>query len=142
MTKEERMAYRILASLYPDRKPSEVRKIIDETLAKDASKDDIELWRIIAAEKPEEPKKDVPEPIKETIVEKHYYHDGTRWWYGPYYYNGITTSVTTTSPSITYACADTASTSTITADAATLSASSVSDFPFDSITISSNTCTL
>ena len=124
MTKEERMAYRILASLYPDRKPSEVRKIIDEALAKDVSKDDIELWRIIAAEKPEESKKDVPEPIKEKIVEKHFYHDGYRWWYGPYYYdnNNITvTSTNTASPTIT---------------------STASDLPFDSITISSNACTL
>ena len=41
MSKEEKIAYRILAAMYPDRKPSEVRQIINEALAKEANPDDV-----------------------------------------------------------------------------------------------------
>lgn len=93
MTKQERIAFRILASLYPDRKPSEIRKIIDDALAKEECPDDVELWMILAKDKVEEkPEKEV---VKERVIE-HHYHD---YWHGPYYYN--TPTVTTDSITIT-----------------------------------------
>ena len=78
MTKQEKLAFRILASLYPDRKPSEIRKIIDKALEKEENKDDIELWAILTREYPaDEPKKE--ETVREKIIERHYYHDHFGW---------------------------------------------------------------
>ena len=95
MTKQERIAFRILASLYPDRKPSEIRKIIDDALAKEECPDDVELWMILAKDKVEEkPEKEV---VRERVIE-HHYHD---YWHGPYYY---TTTTLTDTDSITVQC--------------------------------------
>jgi len=77
MTNREKLAFRILASLYPDRRPSEIRKIIDEALAKEENNDDIELWAVLTKEKTNK-----EEPVKEKIIE-HHYHD---YWYHPYTY--------------------------------------------------------
>lgn len=66
MTMTEKTAFRILATLYPDRKPSEVRKIIDDALSKEANPDDVELWMILSKEQDEKPVK--------TVIEEHHYH--------------------------------------------------------------------
>ena len=72
MTKEERAAYTVLASLYPDKKPSEVRKIIEKALEKDVDPDDVELWSILMKQKAgDEPETEV---VREKIIE-HHYHD-------------------------------------------------------------------
>ena len=84
MSSQERIAYRILASLYPDRKPSEIRKIIDKALEKDENDDDIELWAIMTKEKAE--KKNEPE---KKIIEEHHYH---HYDYKPYWYTTVTAS--------------------------------------------------
>ena len=72
----DKIAFRILASLYPDEKPSEIRKVIDEAMKKDVNDDDISLWKSLvsrsASEQKEEPK----------VIERHYYHhDYWRPWY-------------------------------------------------------------
>lgn len=71
----DKIAFRILASLYPDAKPSEIRKVIDEAMKKDVNDDDISLWKSFvsrsASEQKEEPK----------VIERHYYHDCWRPWY-------------------------------------------------------------
>jgi len=79
MSKQERLAYRILASMYPDRRPSEVRKIIEDAMAKEENIDDIELWELLCREKSEEKKEETK--VVERVVEHHHYHG-----YG-YYYN-------------------------------------------------------
>lgn len=80
MTKQERIAFRILASLYPDRKPSEIRKIIDKALEKEENSDDIELWSIMTRETSDkEIKKE--EPAREKVIERHYYHNHSYWPY-------------------------------------------------------------
>lgn len=79
MENRERLAFRILASLFPDYKPSEVRKVIEEALEKEECQDDVELWMAIVggkAEKSEEPK----EKVVERIIEHHY----TYPWYVNY----------------------------------------------------------
>ena len=73
MESRERLAFRILASLFPDYKPSEVRKVIEEALEKEECQDDVELWMAIVGGKAEEPK----EKVVERIVE-HYY--GYPWY--------------------------------------------------------------
>lgn len=91
MSKEERVAFRILASLYPDSKPSEIRKIIDDALAKEECKDDVELWIALAKNAKEEK---TEEPVKKVIEEHHYHHYD---WYRPYTITyGNTDSVPTT----------------------------------------------
>ncbi len=94
MTKQERIAFRILANLYPDSRPSEIRKIIDDALSKDERIDDMELWAALTKEKVGE------EPVKEKIIE-HHYHD----WYHPWVYtyasNESLTTPLTNSPIIT-----------------------------------------
>lgn len=67
----EKTAFRILAALYPDRKPSEVRKIIEDALSKEANPDDVELWMILAKEQDEKPVK--------TVIEEHHYHHYDRY---------------------------------------------------------------
>lgn len=79
---EEKFA-RILAVLYPDRRPSEIRKIMDDALAKEPNPDDVELWMTLAKAKTEK-----SEPaVLERIIERHHYHD----WYHPYGYNSCET---------------------------------------------------
>ena len=93
MTNREKLAFRILASLYPDSKPSEIRKIIDKALSKEERNDDIELWAVLTKEKTE----DKEENVKERIIE-HHYHDR---WYGPYWYNYARDKITLNNPVIT-----------------------------------------
>ena len=141
MTKEEKTAYKILAAIYPDKKPSEVRQIVEEALNKKASNDDVELWAIIVREFSDDSKKNSTEPIKEKIIEKHFYHDGRPYWYGPYYYNDISTISTTSADTPVITCGSNGSTI---ADSSTieLSSNSISDVSFDSITFSTNMCSL
>lgn len=87
MDNQTKLAFRILATLCPDCKPSEVRKIIDEVLSKEANQDDIDLWMALTKDHPEEKK----EPEKKIIEEHHYHHYD--YWHGPYY-------TLTSSPSI------------------------------------------
>lgn len=93
MTGKEKLAFRILASLYPDRKPSEIRRIIDDALAKEPNNDDVELWAILTREKVN----DKEDTVKERIIE-HHYHDR---WYGPYWYNYASDKITLNNPVIT-----------------------------------------
>ena len=72
----KQIALRILASLYPDAKPSEVRTIIDEAMKKDVNKDDVSLWESLVSQTNED-KKEEPR-----VIERHYYHnDYWRPWY-------------------------------------------------------------
>jgi len=90
MTKQEKLAFRILASIYPDRRPSEIRKIIDDAMSKEERSDDIELWAVLAKEKTEN-ETEKKEVVKERIIERHY-HD---YWYPYYNYCGtVTTTIT------------------------------------------------
>ena len=78
---QEKLLLRIVASLYPDRKPSEIRKIIDKALEKPECADDIELWNVMTKER--------SEPEKERIIE-HHYHETPHWypvWYESKPYN-------------------------------------------------------
>jgi len=77
MADTEKLAFRILASLYPDSKPSEIRKIINDALAKEENMDDVSLWMALAKETGD--KKDEPKQKKE-IIEHHYYHHHDYWW--------------------------------------------------------------
>ena len=90
MTKQEKLAFRILASLYPDRRPSEIRKIIDDALSKEERSDDIELWAVLTKEKAEN-ETEKKEVVKERIIE-HHYHD--YWWNNRPYYNTCETTIT------------------------------------------------
>ena len=90
MTKQEKIAFRILASLYPDRRPSEIRKIIDDALSKEERSDDIELWAVLTKEKAEN-ETEKKEVVKERIIE-HHYHD--YWWGNRPYYNTCETTIT------------------------------------------------
>ena len=83
---QKRLAFRILASIYPDRRPSEIREIINEALSKKENKDDIELWMALTKEKTE---KEEPK-----VVEHHYYHD--------HYWPTWTTTTNTLGSSETY----------------------------------------
>ena len=77
MADTEKLAFRILASLYPDSKPSEIRKIINDALAKEENMDDVSLWMALAKETSDPKKDDAP---KKEIVEHHYYHHHDYWW--------------------------------------------------------------
>ena len=83
MDQQKKLAFRILASLYPDRRPSEIKKIIDDALAKEERTEDIELWMALTNEKPKEEK-----ITEKKIVEEHHYHHYDRYY--PYWYNTIT----------------------------------------------------
>lgn len=82
MDQQKRLAFRILASLYPDRRPSEIKKIIDDALAKEERTEDIELWMALTNKKPKEEKV----VVEKKIIEEHHYHD-----HYPYWYNTIAT---------------------------------------------------
>lgn len=88
MTKQERLAYRILASLYPDRKPSEIRRIIDKALEKEENPDDIELWAIMTREQDGEKTK--TEEVTKKIIEEHHYHHHD---YRPYWTTTLTGTI-------------------------------------------------
>lgn len=90
----EKTAFRILAALYPDRKPSEVRKIIEDALSKEANPDDVELWMILAKEQDEKPVK--------TVIEEHHYHHYDR--YLPYTTWSSTSDAVVPNPGITISC--------------------------------------
>lgn len=77
MDQQKRLAFRILASLYPDRRPSEIKKIIDDALAKEERTEDIELWMALTNEKPKEEKV----VVEKKIIEEHHYHDHYPWYY-------------------------------------------------------------
>ena len=68
MANEEKLAFRILASLYPDSKPSEIRKIINDALEKQVCSDDVSLWMALTKETGESQKKEVE------VIEHHYHH--------------------------------------------------------------------
>ena len=104
MTKQEKLAFRILASLYPDSRPSEIRKIIDDALAKDERSDDIELWAALTKEKAEKSEPDMP--VKEKVIERHYYHNY------PWYTSNVT---------LTGTCSDTITCGTCDASSVTIS---------------------
>ena len=76
MANEEKLAFRILASLYPDSKPSEIRKIINDALEKQVCSDDVSLWMALTKETGESQKKEVE------VIEHHYHH------YHPWWSNG------------------------------------------------------
>ena len=80
MDKQLKLSLRIIASLYPDRKPSDVRKIIDDALAKPENHDDIKLWDMMTQENAEHDKQ---ETVTKKVVEEHHYHhyDYTYPWY-------------------------------------------------------------
>ena len=78
MADTEKLAFRILASLYPDSKPSEIRKIINDALAKEENMDDVSLWMALAKET-SDPKKD-DAPKKEIVEHHHHYHHHDYWW--------------------------------------------------------------
>lgn len=84
MDKATRLAFRILASLYPDRRPSEIRKIIDDALTKEERTDDIELWMCLARDANETKKEETAEKkIIETHEYHHHYYDYNHphsWW--------------------------------------------------------------
>ena len=81
MDKATRLAFRILASLYPDRRPSEIRKIIDDALTKEERTDDIELWMCLARDANETKKEETAEKkIIETHEYHHYYDYSRPWW--------------------------------------------------------------
>lgn len=90
----EKTAFRILAALYPDRKPSEVRKIIEDALSKEANPDDVELWMILAKEQDEK-------PVKTAIEEHHYHHYDS---YHPYTLWSSTSNAAKPNPGITISC--------------------------------------
>lgn len=94
MTMTEKTAFHILAALYPDRKPSEVRKIIEDALSKEANPDDVELWMILAKERDEK-------PVKTVIEEHHYYHYDRNQ---PYLTWSSTSNAVVPNPSITLSC--------------------------------------
>lgn len=77
MADTEKLAFRILASLYPDSKPSEIRKIINDALAKEENMDDVSLWIALTKETSDPKKDDAP---KKEIIEHHYYHHHDYWW--------------------------------------------------------------
>lgn len=81
MDKSTKLAFRVLASLYPDRRPSEVRKIITEALQKEENKDDIELWMCLARETAES-KEEKETPPTTKVIEEHHYHHYDYPWYG------------------------------------------------------------
>ena len=107
MDKSTRLAFRVLASLYPGRRPSEVRKIITEALQKEENKDDMELWMCLARETAE-PKEEKETPPTTKVIEEHHYHHYDYPWYGRT--NLVGTSLTSD---------DVVITPTITCDAAT-----------------------
>ena len=74
MADTEKLAFRILASLYPDSKPSEIRKIINDALAKEENMDDVSLWMALAKETDGSTQK------KEVEVVEHHYHHYHPWW--------------------------------------------------------------
>lgn len=124
MTKQERAAYRILASLYPDRKPSEIRKIIDKAMDQEERSDDMELWAILVNEKlKEEPEK--PEVTKK-IIEEHHYHHYDRPWY-------------TYGTTITSTTANLCSNDAVTTDSVTCCANSA-DYCLEGVTIGVSCC--
>lgn len=89
MEKNARLAFRILASLYPDKKPSEVKKIITEALEKEECPEDMELWMILTKNAEEEQEE---KPAEKKVIEEHHY----------YHHYGYDTTV----PSITYCNSD------------------------------------
>ena len=84
MEKNARLAFRILASLYPDKKPSEIKKLISDALKKKSSPEDEELWMILTKDAAEEKKEETKEPDKKMIEEHHYYYHHDDYW-KPYY---------------------------------------------------------
>ena len=119
MDKREHLAFRILASLFPDKKPSEVKKIIADALKKKECPEDVELWMVLA--------KDLSEEKEEKTIEKRIIEEHHHYWYGPYY--------TTTTPMIhkdylTITCDD------------TISSSNTGNYDYNSITISADSLTL
>ena len=97
MTMTEKTAFRILAALYPDRKPSEVRKIIEDALSKEANPDDVELWIILAKE--QDMKQETPVT---KVIEEHHYHHYDRYY--PYTTWSSTSDAVMPNPGITISC--------------------------------------
>ena len=121
MDKQTKLAFRILATLCPDCKPSEIRKVIDEVLSKEASQDDIELWMALTKDYPEEKKKETPSEEKKVIEEHHYYHHYDHIWSGPYYY----TTAPSTVDKWTITCTDSNTNSAISSDSITVSSNAL-----------------
>ena len=122
MDKQTRLAFRILANLFPDKKPSEIKKIITDALKKKECPEDVELWMVLTRDLSEE--KETPVAEKKVIEEHHYHHYD---WYHPYYVNQPVTKDYWT---ITCNGSD------------TISCSNSGNYDYDSITISSNALTL
>ncbi|MCR4649214.1 MAG: hypothetical protein K5776_09070 [Lachnospiraceae bacterium] len=122
MDKQTRLAFRILASLYPDKKPSEIKKIITDALKKKECSEDVDLWMVLAKNVSEEKTEETPAVEKKVVEEHHYYHyDWAKPWYS--------------SPSITYTCTS----EPISKDTITCGGSWTG---FDGLTISSDNVTL
>lgn len=124
MDKQTRLAFRILASLYPDKKPSEIKKIITDALKKKECPEDVDLWMVLAKNVSEEKTEETPAVEKKVVEEHHYYHHYN--WANPWY----------SSPSITYL-----STSEPISKDTTITCGD-SWTCFDGLTISSNNVTL
>lgn len=123
MDKQTRLAFRILASLYPDKKPSEIKKIITDALKKKECPEDVDLWMVLAKNVSEEKTEETPAVEKKVVEEHHYYHYD---WAKPWYYSPS---------SITYACTS----EPISKDTITCGGSWTG---FDELTISSDNVTL
>lgn len=120
MEKNARLAFRILASLYPDKKPSEIKKIISDALKKEERPEDMELWMILTKDA-EEDKKEESKPDKKVIEEHHYYHHdyGAPWYYAT---PTINCDDSTETNKYTFTCNDVSNTiGTISSDCITLS---------------------